>query len=321
MALVPPTTSTTTTSAPMTTTTTLAPSPLTGLGIADPAAIERRVIAVKIDNHRRARPQSGLQTAEVVIELLVESGITRFIALFHSVDTSYVGPIRSVRPTDPTLLKPLGAPIQISGGQRWIRSLVDRAGVEIMGSVAGSTFRIGTRSAPHNLYGDTAEIRNRADGRGYSDAAPSPMFEFGRPTATTEEATEILFGWSRAAKVRWIYDGEAYLRFQGDTPHGWVDGAGNGGQIAFDVLVVLAARPYTASPPAGVSGSSVPAFDTVGIGKALAFFSGGVVEGTWSRDSIEEPFALSLANGPQMVLPAGRMWVSLFPADRSVTWQ
>ena len=38
-------------------------SPINGLPVDDPALLDRRVIAVKVDNHPNARPQSGIQNA------------------------------------------------------------------------------------------------------------------------------------------------------------------------------------------------------------------------------------------------------------------
>lgn len=292
------------------------------MGVADATLLDRRVMAVKVDNHRDARPQSGIQEAEAVIELLVEGGLTRFIALYHTVDSAYVGPIRSIRPTDPTLLKPLGAPMQISGGQRWIRRLVDSLGVDFMGEVSsGATFRISSRRAPHNLYGDTAAMRERADGRGYPDDPPEPMFVFGDPTPATGTANRIRLSWSGGNDVYWEWTGSRYLRFQGDSPHMWVGEDGDGEQIAFDTLVVLTARRYTASPGGGQSGSSVPALDTVGSGEALVFYEGNVVEGMWHRDAIEEPFALTTADGETLIVPPGLLWISVFPSNRDVTWE
>lgn len=304
------------------TTTTLPPSPLNGLGVTDEELLDRRVMAVKIDNHRNARPQSGLQEAEAVYELLVEGGLSRFIALFHAVDSSYVGPIRSIRPTDPTLLKPLGAPMQISGGQAWVRSLVARLDVNFMGEVSGdATFRISSRSAPHNLFGDTAEMRVRADRLDFSDAPPAPIFVFGDASQHTGEAYRIRLSWSGGNDVYWEYDGDRYLRFQGDVAHEWVDEDGDGGQVAFDTLVVLVAERYTARPRSSESGSSVPALDTVGEGEALLFYGGLVVEGSWSRTSIDEPFLLETATGDALVVPPGRLWISVFPHNRTVSWE
>ena len=66
------------------------------------------VLGIKNDNNVNARPQSGPQDADAVFEVLVEGGMTRFINIFYESDTSYHGPIRSARPTDPTVLRPLG---------------------------------------------------------------------------------------------------------------------------------------------------------------------------------------------------------------------
>ena len=118
-----------------------------------------------------------------------------------------------------------------------------------------------------------------------------------------------------------MWDGERYLRYNGETPHTWIDVDENEDQVTADVLVVLTAAKYFASPPAGSSGSSVPAMRTTGTGQALLFYDGVLVEGTWERGSIEAPFELSLTDGSAMLVPPGRLWVSIFPTNRSVNWE
>src|SRR5207253_6764610 len=78
---------------------TMAASPLTGLPM-DIVRSKRPVLVVKIDNAPKARPQIGLNQADVVFEEGVEGGITRFAALFHSEESKPVGPVRSARSTD-----------------------------------------------------------------------------------------------------------------------------------------------------------------------------------------------------------------------------
>lgn len=320
----PTTTSSSTTTTSTTTTTTTVPgtpAPLNGLPVEDETLLERRVVAVKIDNHPNARPQSGIQEADAVYEMLVEGGLTRFIALFHQSDSGYLGPIRSGRPTDPTLLRYLGAVFQISGAQDWVTSRIVGAGVSLLGE-GSSTFRTSNRSAPHNLYGATESMRELSDSRQYANDPPQAMFEFGpEPTEPTEEATEITLDWSADwASVVWQWDGERYLRFLGDSPSRWIDIEGGQEQIAADTLVVLEAAAYTASPPQGVAGQAVPAFETVGTNTAYVFHDGGVVEATWTRTSIEERFELTLDDGTSVVLPPGKPWISVFPAGRPITW-
>ncbi|MDF1595018.1 MAG: DUF3048 domain-containing protein [Acidimicrobiia bacterium] len=324
-----------TTTEPSTTTTTVAPtttsstttttlpagpmSPLDGLSVDDPLLLERRVMAVKIDNHWNARPQSGIQEADAVYELLVEAGLTRFIALFHDSDSSYLGPMRSGRPTDPTLLRPLGATFTISGAQPWVINRITAAGVSLIGEVRPATFRVSGRYAPHNLYVDTAALREYADGRGYPDEPPPDLFAWDAwPAGDRQKATEITLSWSPGLQVMWQWDGERYVRFTGGEPHEWISQEGEAAQIATDTLVVLLARRYTASPSG--AGSSVPAMETVGTGRALVFSGGEVEEGVWTRASIEEPFALTKADGSTLTVPPGKPWVSVFPDTRTLSW-
>jgi hypothetical protein len=320
---------TTTTAAPETTTTVEAgpQSLLNGMPVDDKTLQDRRVVAVKIDNHPDARPQSGLQDAEAVIELIVEAGLTRFIALYHATDSDYIGPVRSVRPTDPGLLKPLGATFQFSGGQPWIQSLVADAGIPSLTESAESTWRIAAngRAYERTLFTSSELIREAADTREYpDDPPPGPWFPFTDPStdapATGAEAAEtVSLDWSGSwSPVNWVWDGEQYLRFNGDIEHGWVGEDGVGEQIAVDTLLVLMTDQYQAC---GSSGSCVPAEITTGEGTAHLFHDGTVVEGTWQRDEIDEMFTLTTAAGDEMEVPAGRFWVSVFPSDRPVTWE
>jgi hypothetical protein len=319
----PPTTTTTrpvTTTAPTTTTTDPGPvSPLNGLPATSPELLDRGVLGVKIDNHWNARPQSGLQSADAVYELVVEAGLTRFIALFHDNDTDYLGPMRSGRPTDPTLLKPLGATFAISGAQDWVIARIRNAGVPIIGEVRPATFRIGARSAPHNLYVDTALLREYAEAREYPSEPPDDLFRWGDPTPAQSGAELITISFAAETTALWEWDGERYFRSTNGAVHQTISRDGTTAPLATDSLIVLFARRYTASPPGG-NGTAVPAMDTVGTGRALVFFEGGVTEGTWERSGIDEMFALTDSDGDELTVPPGTPWISVVPDGRSVSW-
>jgi len=310
---------TTTTEATTTTTEPSGPlSPLNGLAVEDPALLERGVIAVKVDNHWNARPQSGVQDADAIYELLVEAGLTRFIALFHDNDSDYVGPMRSGRPTDPTLLKPLGAIFTISGAQDWVASRIVGSGVALIGEVRPATFRISSRRAPHNLYVDTSLLRDYAADRSYVSEPPPDLFAWGT-FSPDEPAESVTINFSAETTAAWQWDGEQYQRSTNGELHSWVDKDGQIAPIAADTLVVLFAPLYTARPSNG-GGSAVPATETVGSGRALVFAEGGVAEGTWSRDTIDEIMQLQGADGRPLPVPTGVPWISLVPTGRSVTW-
>ena len=71
-------------------------SPLTGLPIPEESA-PLRPVAVVINNHTRALPQSGISQAEIIYEVLAEGNITRLVAIFHQLEVERIGPVRSTR--------------------------------------------------------------------------------------------------------------------------------------------------------------------------------------------------------------------------------
>ena len=319
---VPPTTTTTT--LPPTTTTTLPPPPvsaLNGLPAEDPVLLERRVVAVKVDNHSRARPQSGLQAADAVIELRVEGGITRFIALFHDNDSTLIGPVRSGRPTDATILKVLGAPFQISGGQLWVREYIENQGVNIIGE-GPATSRLRRRSAPHNLYTSSEQIRLVADNREWSDEPPGRLYTIGKLEETDGEATEIRMKWSNGNTVTWKWDGEHYLRFLGNDPHEYEVMPGERGQLAFDLLVVIKGKLISSEPPEHrPGGNPVPGTITTGVGDVIVFANGTFTEGRWAREGFSDQFKFTRPDGSLLPVPPGTPWINIFPDSQDIVWE
>jgi len=313
----------TTTTTSTTTTTTLPPGiepTINGLPGEDGTG-ERRIIAVKIDNHPSARPQSGIEVADAAYEVLVEGGLTRFIAMFQQSDTDYLGPNRSGRPTDSALMASLDGAFQISGAQSWVQNIFERDGVHVVYDNGATTYRTSHRSAPHNLYTSTPDIRDYADDRGWPDTLPAPLFVYGHePTETTESAEVITFDWSDQPDVVWEWDGEQYLRFNGNVAHQWINRDAESGQVAFDMLVVMKADQYIAKDPSG-QGSSVPAMTTTGSGEALVFHSAGVFEATWERETVQDMIRVVDEDGNDVILPPGRVWINVFPDHRTITWE
>lgn len=298
-------------------------SPFTGLPVEDPSQLERKVIAVKIDNHWNARPQSGILEAEAIVEMVVESGITRFIAMFHHSDTDWVGPIRSGRPTDWTVVRPFNGALAISGAQSWVVRLINRNDVPLIGDLGPPlTHRWGSRRAPHNLYLNTFEARRVAEQRNLDQTPPAaPLFNWGPLNAGVGSiATYIFFDWSDTMDATWIWDGstERYQRFVGEDPHNWHRREGDATeQIWADNLVVLRAERYRACPPSG-NGSCVPAWKTTGGGDAMVFADGRYVEGSWERADETEWFTLRDDSGLEMTVPPGRSWIMIYPEGADI---
>ena len=101
------------------------------------------ILVIKIDNHERARPQYGLNAADVVFEEIVEGGLTRLAALYHSNEADTVGPIRSVRTSDFNLLQNLNSPLfaNSGGNQDVLRLLQEINFVDVSSNAARGVYR------------------------------------------------------------------------------------------------------------------------------------------------------------------------------------
>jgi hypothetical protein len=321
----PVTTSTTTSTAipPTTTTPKLDTSDINGLPVDDPALLERRVVAVKIDNHPNANPQSGIDQADMMIELMVE-GITRFISVWQQSDSEYLGPNRSARPTDSELLQAFNEPTYVfSGAQAWVQGIIAGTGINTIKELSFGTFRISSRKAPHNLYVDTVQLRETADERNYPNEPPNgPIWEFGPMSDFSDPASSVNIDFS-GHPVVWTWDQPAglWLRTAYGIESNYRNEDGSEDRVGVPVMVALYVERYTAHPPSGVSGSSLPSSITTGTGKAFVFADGLVSEGTWERESELDWFKITDANGETILVPAGKIWVSLVPSNRGLTIQ
>lgn len=312
---------TTTTSTTSTTTTTIPPvgySNLNGMPVYDEELLDRRVLMVKIDNALPAQPQSGIELADAVTEILVEDRTTRFVAMFHYSDAEYLGPIRSLRPADLQIATALGATMVNTGAQPWVTAMANARNVPRVTFFDSIMYRIEERNLPHNVYGSTLGFRDFADERGFPDDAPTPWLPFGEWPLPPDPAMTVKLTWVAGHnEVEWHYNSatQRYERwFRGDYQE-WIDQEGEGARIDAETLIVIATRFYIAHPPSGASGSAVPAVDSVGEGKAWVFSHGRVWEGTWQRDNEREPFQFFDEFGHEATVPAGKIWVSLLPNE------
>ena len=278
------------------------------------------VIGIKNDNNVRARPQSGPQSADAVVEVLVEGGMTRFINIFYQSDTDYHGPIRSARPTDPTVLRPVGGVLVASGATGGLIPEIVDMGVPVITDRRPEYFRISSRNAPHNLYADTAKLKQLAVNRGYKKYTnPQPLFPWGNPsqsnwsinsylTLTFSSYTSTTWSWNGSSYVRTYYD--AYKNSSSDNPHYWIDKNSNQGQITTTTVIALFCEPYTHP-------LQLPSVKTVGEGRAIILHGGKLLDARWKRGSNLDPFHIVDKSGNILYVPKGKVWISLIPNTKN----
>jgi hypothetical protein len=288
--------------------------PLTGMESGEVGA--RPALAVKIENSIDARPQTGLNAADVVWEAVVEGGITRYVAVYHSTLPPEIGPVRSIRPMDPAITAPLHGLIAFSGGAKgYVKALGD-AGLQLVSNDAGAAgfHRIGSRSAPHNVYADTAALVAQADAA--HQAAPAEQFDIAtageQPTAATAgtpaSAVQLTLSGSSHPTWTWSQPDDRWLRAEGSTPAVEADGTRLG---AANVVVLRVDIVQTKRKDA--AGNPVPETVLLGSGEALVASGGRTVAATWSKTATAERLVLTGADGKPVQLAAGNTWVELVP--------
>ena len=297
---------------PTTTTTVPVPTaPFTGLP--DPSGVTqtRPSLAVKIENTPEARPQSGLDVADVVYEEVVDGGITRFWALFNSAAPANIGPVRSVRAMDPMVVKPLGGVIAYSGGTVPNVALIRATGLVWVdeNNAADSFFRERTRSAPHNLYGRSDLLFKR----GGTPVPPMPLFSYldKGATFTGEPVTGMHLNYDQGYDVTYQWDATAngWKRFQRtNEPFMAVGSTGFTPVQVAPTNVIVMFVPYAGAGEGNLIGS----------GDAWIFSNGQLVKGRWAKPSAEVAATYTDAAGVAILLTRGRTWVELLPTGRTV---
>ncbi len=289
-------------------------APLTGLSLPDGDDLDHPALAVKMDNHPNARPQTALDQADIVFEYRHE-GVTRFLAVFHSQLPSPVGPVRSSRTSDFDLLRGLDTPLySSSGGNDSVAASLRSLPIHDVTAISQSVyFRDGTRPAPHNLFVNAEDLVELAP----ADApTPDPWFSYQdadaepNPTATdVDGAVTIRYQGSPVVTYTWSSEAEGWLRAQDNRPHTTV----TGDQLAPTNVVIMVTTYGTSAADA-----ASPEVVSVGEGQVFVLTDGKVIEGTWTRATASDKPELLDADGDIIELMPGGSWV-LFPESGQVT--
>ncbi len=301
--------------APLATTTT-APSatyPLTGLPVTSPANATRAALNVKIDNVPDALPQAGVNAADVVYEEIVEGGFTRLLGVFQSTDADDIGPVRSVRPTDPDLAAPFGGVFSFSGGSARFEALIrSTPGLTPVseGDDRAAYPNHGPHTGDHTAYTSTAALYGHAPAGSKPPPPFSPFLKAGQsfaPAGATPATGITLAIGSQSAGFDFDVATKTWKRTQNGRPDMLQDGS----QIA-SANVIIEFVPLVAVEGATDSvGSQVYESKLQGTGDAWVLSDGKVVKGKWSKSSQTAMTTYADAAGAPIPLSPGRTFVEL----------
>lgn len=191
--------------------------PLTGIG--SKTSTDGRAIAVMINNHPKARPQSGLNKADIVYELLAEGDITRFLAVFQSEKPTNIGPVRSARPYYLELAQGLNALFIAHGYSPEAKRMLDNGYIDNLNGMVydGTLFkRASFRQAPHNSYITYENVLKGAKLNNYSMDMTPPAFTF----LTEKESNNLTGAAALSVKVSYSSDPMYQATYQYDAKLG-----------------------------------------------------------------------------------------------------
>lgn len=293
--------------------------PLDGRIVKDTNAIKRRPLMVKVENLSDARPQSGLDGADIVYESMAEGGITRFAAFFLCQDVNEIGPVRSARQQDIEFISEFDALFAHVGTSDAYASDAPSTIADLDQFFHEDAYeRVDWRDAPHNVYTSTKKLRDLAVTLGYEHEVPVIPLKFGNVKKKTG-AGAIDIPYSADCAVHYDFDAKSgtYLRSVAGQPH---TDKPTGRQLA-PVNVVVQFVDYTPSDSGEDYGmGESQTMNVIGSGRALFFTSGGVVEGTWSRSGRTDRTAYIDAAGAPIVFNRGQIWIEFVPANWMITY-
>jgi hypothetical protein len=290
--------------------------PLTGRAAPHDVVPDRPALAIKVENAPEARPQTGLNDADIVFEEPVEGGYTRFIAVYQCAESPRVGPVRSGRMTDPDVLVQFGRPaLGYAGGVKAVKDSIAKAGlIDVNYIVASRAYtRDDARVAPHNLYTSTRALYKAARSH---EGAPDPIFTYD-PELTTraKRVGTVHLPFSSVSDVYWAWNRKrsAWLRSHRTTPHETTDA----GQVSATNVVILqvTVRPGHILDAAG---NPSPVVTLTGSGRAYVLRDGRMIAGTWERKTLSDVTEVRAKDGSAIALAPGRTWVELLPSDIAV---
>jgi Protein of unknown function (DUF3048) N-terminal domain/Protein of unknown function (DUF3048) C-terminal domain len=277
-------------------------------------------LAVVVENSADARPQTGLDKADVVYETLAEGGISRFLAVFTQSDAEVLGPVRSLRHYFAFVAADYGASLVHIGASPQGFAWRDALGLSRLDESASDpgVWRARNRAAPHNAYTNTRVDRDLLAARGAQQPGSfGPLVFDPQAPASEEPATDLRIQftpWPYNVSYHWDPETQVYQRSMEGRPH---RDAATGEQLGGPTVVVQFAQiDAIANDPKLRVDINLAGAD----GQLLVFSQGTMREGRWQKNAPQEPTEWLNTDGRPLSLQPGQVWVEIVPEAARVTW-
>jgi len=299
-------------------------NPLSGMPI-DESELEKRAVAVMINNHKKATQQSGISKADIIYEVPVEGEFVRLMAVFQDLNVDKIGPIRSARHYFMDYAFDNNAIYAHFGhSDQAVEAIADLDVPSLDGinpkyekiMTWRDKTRIKERGLEHSAYTSGEKIKaawKLADYEVENDANYKPLFDFSDKlidTDTWEDCTKATIPYSYYQKSVFEYDesSKAYKRSQFGAPH--ID-AETGKQLEFTNVILQ----YQKVTPIKGDSYGRKNIATVSSGKGVYLTNGKMIPIKWSKSSHKAAEKYTYEDGKELVLNKGKTWISIIATD------
>ncbi|OGD16521.1 hypothetical protein A2V47_01025 [Candidatus Atribacteria bacterium RBG_19FT_COMBO_35_14] len=277
-----------------------------------------RPLSIMVENAEGARPQSGLDKANIVYEVLAEGGITRFLAIYYDQEAEEVGPVRSARPYFVSKSLEHQAIFVHVGGSEEAYNFIKQESIDDINEFVDFQpfWRSTDRTPPHNLYTSTINLRKEANKLGYIEMIKKQEYQFEisrNEKLTGRETDSIVIPYNRNYTVSYQYQPESmkYIRFINGEPH--ID-AKTKKQLAVDNIIIQFAETKIIDQEGRL------AIDFVSKGIGLLFLKGNSTEITWGKADLRARTVFLDKEGNRIALTPGNVWIQIVPSDLTVQY-
>jgi len=276
-----------------------------------------KVFAVKFDDTSAAHPQDGVESADIVYITEVEAGFTRLMGIYSSNYPEVLGPIRSARISDLSILSEYGkVGFLYSGAQSKLRPVISAANLVNLSAERNPPsiyFNEPSRRSPYSMMVRPNLLLEKA---GDVELAKEPGWQHG---ARAEDAKKIISAeieWANASyEAAWSVEEKRFLL----KHNGKANIASSGIQLGSPMMVIQMVK-ISPSEYGDKFGGVTPKSEVIGSGHGYLLRNQRVVKVLWNRASLSEPTTWSLEDGSPAYFARGQLWFFLTDNEPKFTY-
>jgi len=276
-----------------------------------------KVFAVKFDDTSAAHPQDGVEAADIVYITEVEAGFTRLMGIYSSNYPEVLGPIRSARISDLSILGEYGKIGYLySGAQSKMRPVISAANLVNLSAERNPPsiyFNDPARRSPYSMMVRPNLLLEKA---GDVELAKEPGWQHG---ARAEDAKKIISAeieWANASyEAAWSVEEKRFLL----KHNGKANIASSGIQLGSPMMVIQMVK-ISPSEYGDKFGGVTPKSEVIGSGHGYLLRNQRVVKVLWNRASLSEPTTWSFEDGSPAYFARGQIWFFLTNNEPKFTY-